>query len=181
MPNWCFNHAIFEHDDPAMIRKLIDGANTDKMFDTFVSMPKELRETSSPSEPNSALIEKHGYSDWYTWALSNWGTKWDAGTEDLHEENENEVTIHFQTAWSPPIAFYHAMTDLGFNISASFTEEAMQYAGVFENGEEESIDLDFDNDSQSWIDKIENEDLREIVQEEYDNWKEWNNEEEEDK
>jgi len=170
MPNWCYNNATFTHKDPAMIKKLIDGAKDGNLFNTFVPMPEELRNTSSPSEPNETLIEKYGASDWYSWAVANWGTKWDTSFEDISDSSENEVSTHFDTAWSPPIAFYNAMTELGFDIDATFTEEAMQYAGIYQYGEEESMDLNFDKDSQKWIDEIENDDLKELVQYEFDSW-----------
>ena len=49
----------------------------------------------------------------------------------------------------------------------------MQYAGIYQYGEEESMDLNFDKDSQKWIDEIENADLKELVQYEFDSWKEF--------
>jgi len=173
MPNWCYNVATFTHKDPAMIKKLAEGAKTGEFFNDFVPMPDELRETTSPSPTNEKLVEKYGYSDWYSWALGEWGTKWDASETEVYETGDDYVHLRFDTAWSPPIAFYDKMTELGFDIDATFTEEAMQFAGVYKDGIEDSIDLDFDKDSQKWIDEIENADLRELVQCEYDNWVEF--------
>lgn len=42
-------------------------------------------------------IKDYGHKDWYTWALSNWGTKWNVSSTYL-EDNE----INFETAWSNP-------------------------------------------------------------------------------
>ena len=92
MPNWCYNNATFTHKDPAMIKKLIDGAKDGNLFNTFVPMPEEIKNTSSPSEANEVLIEKYGASDWYSWAVANWGTKWDTNFENISDSSENEVS-----------------------------------------------------------------------------------------
>lgn len=41
-------------------------------------------------------IANHGFTTWYDWSCENWGTKWNAYSQSL--ENENE--IWFETAWS---------------------------------------------------------------------------------
>lgn len=43
-------------------------------------------------------LELYGYSDWYTWSIDKWGTKWNA--KDTYTTSEGEVV--FQTAWSTP-------------------------------------------------------------------------------
>lgn len=63
---------------------------------------------------------------------------------------------------------------MGFKVDATYTEEGMGFAGHFVDGEDECVDLDFDeNSKEEWIDSIEDETLREIVQAEYDRWLEW--------
>lgn len=158
MPNWCYNRATFMNEDPEQIKKVIAAAKKNELFDTLVPI-----------------------GEWdYDVAIETWGTKWDARVEDIDAVSDTEVVLVFDTAWSPPIAFYNKMTELGFDIDAAFTEEAQQYAGIYQYGEEESMDLDFDKDSQKWIDEIENDDLKELVQEEYDRWKEWKEDSEEE-
>lgn len=45
-----------------------------------------------------------GYSDWYSWCVANWGTKWNAqDTVFKKDPTDQEATICFDTAWSPPI------------------------------------------------------------------------------
>ena len=41
-------------------------------------------------------IANYGFKTWYDWCVENWGTKWNAYSQSL--ENENE--IWFETAWS---------------------------------------------------------------------------------
>lgn len=158
MPNWCYNRASFVNEDPEQIQKLIAAAKKNDLFETFAPI-----------------------GEWdYGVATETWGTKWDARVDDIDEVSDTEVALAFDTAWSPPIAFYNKMTELGFDIDAIFTEEAMQYAGIYQYGEEESTDLDFDENSQSWIDGLGNSDLRDLVQEEYERWKEWKEDSEEE-
>ena len=45
-----------------------------------------------------ANIRKYGHATWYEWCYENWGTKWNAGSN----EQENDDTIIFETAWSNP-------------------------------------------------------------------------------
>lgn len=41
---------------------------------------------------------KFGHCDWYGWQTSNWGTKWNAYSQQENDEN----CIEFDTAWSNP-------------------------------------------------------------------------------
>jgi hypothetical protein len=42
--------------------------------------------------------QKYGHTDWYDWSIENRGTKWNA----YCNEQEDEDTITFETAWSNP-------------------------------------------------------------------------------
>jgi hypothetical protein len=68
------------------------------------------------------LREKYGHSGWYNWRVSNWGTKWDACESDW-DLDDNELTIHFQTAWAPPIGWLE-------NVSAQFPE--LEFKMIFQ-------------------------------------------------
>jgi hypothetical protein len=54
----------------------------------------------------------------------------------------------------------------------------MGFAGHYLDGVDNCVDLDFDIDSEEWINEIEDEDLRWLVQGEYDSWADSNSEEE---
>lgn len=43
-------------------------------------------------------IRKYGHATWYEWCCENWGTKWNA----YSNEQEDDDTIIFETAWSNP-------------------------------------------------------------------------------
>lgn len=43
-------------------------------------------------------LAQHGATDWYSWRLQHWGTKWDAYETSLNKDG----TLRFLTAWSCP-------------------------------------------------------------------------------
>lgn len=53
------------------------------------------------------LKKKFGFSSWYEWRCSNWGTKWDLSPDSLTivDEDDDSITYSFSTAWSPPNEF----------------------------------------------------------------------------
>jgi hypothetical protein len=81
------------------------------------------------------------------WNCDNWGTKWDAGSQGevtFDYEGANPMLISdFQTAWSPPIAFYENMKEIGFSIEATFNECGMGFCGMWDNDSGEVV-LDYD-------------------------------------
>lgn len=45
-----------------------------------------------------------GHRDWYSWAVANWGTKWNACHVEIDDNSEfGYVEITFDTAWSAPV------------------------------------------------------------------------------
>lgn len=60
-------------------------------------------------------IDVYGHADWYSWSIDNWGTKWNAYSTEV---NENEIV--FQTAWSCPYEVFVALSqkypDVEFSI-----------------------------------------------------------------
>lgn len=42
-------------------------------------------------------MRKYGHMYWYTWAIENWGTKWNASSC----EKNSDTQFYFETAWSP--------------------------------------------------------------------------------
>lgn len=54
-------------------------------------------------------LEKYGATTWYEWCCDHWGTKWNAYDVTVGKTDDNEVTFHFQTAWSPPMPVLDAL------------------------------------------------------------------------
>ena len=74
------------------------------LCEAVMPMPDELKETSSPCDPDADLQEKYGASNWYDWCNANWGTKWgtyDAVSHDVGGDC-HVVIVSFQSAWSSP-------------------------------------------------------------------------------
>jgi hypothetical protein len=137
MPNWCSNTLQISGNKEQLEmfkQKSISKSAMDVdifLMDGCIPMPEELAicEDITP-EQNAERIAKYGYDNWYFWRLENWGSKWDA-QEPYVEEDENGLTINFDTAWSPPIPYIRQVArmfpDLIFDLY--FMETGEWFAG----------------------------------------------------
>jgi hypothetical protein len=145
MPNWCSNTLQISGDKEQLEmfkQKSISKSAMDVdifLMDGCIPMPQELAicEDLTP-EQKAERIAKYGYDNWYDWRFENWGSKWDA-QEPYIEEDENGLTINFDTAWSPAIPYIKQVAlmfpDLIFDLY--FMETGEWFAGrVFAKGEE---------------------------------------------
>jgi hypothetical protein len=106
MPNWC-NNSITIKGSTETIKQLWEDANQEGeaggLLNAMVPMPAELRDTVKGSNGDAV--------NWYDWAVTNWGTKWDVSLEGLEFwDNENltaTITGYFDSAWAPPIEAYN--------------------------------------------------------------------------
>jgi hypothetical protein len=153
MPNWCMNKVTFTHALPKELHKLARAWNSGKLMSTFLPCPPELKETvsgcvgaaNSPEQialemKEQQNLEQFGSKNWYDWQIEHWGTKWDVGREQ-HETrinlpaNATNLTLRFDSAWAPPIAFYdHLRFKCGFLVEAVFCEPGMNFCGIYDNG-----------------------------------------------
>jgi len=127
MPNWCSNSVTVSHPDPAQIQRFNDAFNKGELFQEFVPCPQEL-------------LDGDG---WYDWCVTNWGTKWDIQPYGV-ELNENDLRCSFDTAWAPPLAFYHNLAAQGFEVSAMYYEPGMNFCGSYEVIGEDIMDDYYD-------------------------------------
>lgn len=153
MPNWCNNWTHFRHNDRAQAERMIEALDNRRLFQEFHPCPSELRDTTSPNrdETNAQLmLEKYGSADWYTWCVENWGTKWDTEAVEIPDIQEDEdedgnveyvVSISFDTAWSPPLAFYQFMAEHGWNITGYYIEWGMNFCGIWDDGIDDSYNI----------------------------------------
>lgn len=125
MPNWCSNTLVLQHSDPAMIVRAAEAAKADKLCAEFVPLGGD-----SPD----------GWD--YTLAVENWGTKWDVSQTEVIDQFENSISVSFESAWSPPIAFYDRMVEMGFEVHATYFEPGMGYVGKYIDGEDEEYEID---------------------------------------
>jgi len=99
-------------------------------------------------EQSNKLIKKHGFNDWYSWQVHNWGTKWNAYEIGAWSLGFEGAEIIFCTAWSPPIAFLvnasKKFQDLTFEIK--YSDEGGAFVGktIIEEGEtQEELEPDW--------------------------------------
>ena len=150
MPNWCSNTLVLKHEEPAMIDRAVKAFKEGRLLDEFVPVPKDLQIVSgSVGDPDEQKlleaqqkqnVERHGYKDWYDFCCNEWGTKWDV---DCAEAFSKDGAIHtsFDSAWAPPIAFYEKLADLGYTVKAYYFEPGMNFAGIWEDGDDDYYDL----------------------------------------
>jgi hypothetical protein len=126
MPNWCYNSATLYNED----KTKIDALEQELM--------KEDSQVFNHLNPRPAEHEE----DWYGWNCDNWGTKWDTTPHDWDRNDDNTISINFDTAWSPPIALYEYLNEDGWDVRALYHEPGMAFAGRFEDGYDDYFELD---------------------------------------
>jgi hypothetical protein len=142
MPNWC-NNSITIKGSTETIKQLWDDANqlgeAGGLLEAMVPMPKQLRDTVKGSG-DELQTEKHdGHTNWYDWAVSRWGTKWDVSTEGLeytdNDDGTAEITGWFDSAWGPPIEAYNTFCEDmdGVYLEAYYEEGGMCFVGYWDS------------------------------------------------
>jgi len=148
MPNWCANTLEITHSDPEMIARVRKSFVENSLLNEFVPVPQDLKitagflgngaEQQALEEQQTRNLATYGYTNWYEFCVSEWGTKWDiGGTTDQVQDIPNGVILTFDSAWSPPVNAYDKLLDLGFEIRAMYYEPGMGYAGVWDNGSDD--------------------------------------------
>ena len=110
------------------------------------------------------LIDKYGYDNWYDWCCDNWGTKWDAYDCYVSESLKDYCSISFDTAWSPPIPYYLALSKKYplLRIEIEYSEIGMDFAGrqtyiggeLIDDVEMTCSEYEYLEDYPSWFDRF---------------------------
>lgn len=170
MPNWCMNSVTISHSDPAMVDRAAAALSRGELLQEFVPCPAVLREQSAPqTDPELArrFTEQFGHSDWYSWCVAKWGTKWDIGGEGVDIDRKgNSIQAGFDSAWAPPIQAFEQLCAQGFDIDAYYWEPGMAFCGRFQGNAEGS-----DDDYREYSDETA-ETVREAIGSELDDF--WN-------
>lgn len=117
MPNWCSNTLTLSHEDPAEITRAADAFRRGELLNEFVPLP---------------AVEK---DNWYDWHVNHWGTKWDVGGDNYNvdiTDDGRSMTVSFDSAWSPPVAWYENVQEQGFVVDAYYYESGMCFAGKYD-------------------------------------------------
>lgn len=144
MPNWCNNN--IEITGPASKINAIWTAATDEenngLLNAMVPMPSQLRDTVKGTGDDAQTEQYDGFTNWYDWSVSRWGTKWDISTEGLEytDNGDGTATISgwFDSAWSPPIEAYNTWLENNEDctLNASYYEPGMDFGGFYDNGDD---------------------------------------------
>lgn len=117
MPNYCENDLQITGPQADIDRFMADGLS----FESAIPYPVQFRALDEARHAHAIAVSKPGEnpdhhfckdcpkdgynSGGYDWCIANWGTKWnisDAQTE-MERISDDEVILHFSTAWSPPL------------------------------------------------------------------------------
>jgi len=153
MPNWCSNYLTVITSNKEVVAKIKRALETEEegLFQQFIPMPPDLKDTvagtvSGDMKEIQAAKEqynllKYGYINWYDWANSEWGTKWDVYARDISPAHFTEdgatttITLGFNTAWGPPMEFLSHLADLPeTELTAYYVEEGNGFCGRYDAG-----------------------------------------------
>ena len=154
MPNWCNNVIELAHKDSTMIARADKALREGKFLEEFIPVPASLHivagrvgDDNDPKQieleaQEKANREQHGYTTWYDYCVNEWGTKWDVGGDGIEPSVDGKtLTASFDSAWSPPCAAYEKLLGLGFEVRAYYYEPGMNFAGIWDNGDDEFYEL----------------------------------------
>ena len=159
MPNWCMNKLTVTHEDKTMIDRFEKAYRNDWTIETFYPTPRDPGDpTMMMGEGKAMSKDDNPNNNWYLWRLQNWGTKWDVGCQDGYglepTRVDNELSMTFDSAWSPPIGFYERLVALGFDVQASYFEPGMSFAGIWHNGADDSYEGNWNDFPESLRDEF---------------------------
>ena len=150
MPNWCQNVVTLTHKDAGQIQRAEEAFKRGELLQEFAPVPEALKITSAPGTSDEALTAlyeanqaEYGYSTWYDYCVGVWGTKWDiGGSGEYYDINEtvdgfHSITLHFDSAWAPPVGAYAFLEEAGFDVLGYYYEGGMQFAGIYQDGNDD--------------------------------------------
>jgi hypothetical protein len=180
MPNYCSNDLLIQGNKEQIEQLKNQLITLDDMgyeqikFENVFPTPEALVNVTCPPRAEGGETEEefelrqktnkelYGATDWYNWRVQNWGTKWDSCGTHISNYSDNELSICFDTAWSPPIGVLQKMGELypELEITCYYMEEGMGFCGMFfthdgmssdEEGEilyrdEEGRELEYDSE-----------------------------------
>jgi len=139
MPNWCNNSITIKGSTETIKTLWEDAQAAEGLLEAMVPMPKELRDTTKGTGDELQTEVYDGATNWYDWAVSNWGTKWDVSLEGLEftDNGDGTATIegYFDSAWAPPIDAYNTFCEDmdGVYLEAYYEEGGMCFVGYWDS------------------------------------------------
>ena len=138
MPNWCNNNIEITGPASKINELWAEARECEGLLNAMVPMPERLKDTVKGSNGDE--------DNWYDWAVSNWGTKWDVSLEGLeytdNEDGTATISGWFDSAWAPPIDCYNRFIEANSDctVNASYYEMGCDFGGFYDNGDDEYLE-----------------------------------------
>lgn len=104
----------------------------------FEFLKKRTPDAIEKGQQAIAAYEETGFISWYEWCCANWGTKWNAYSQNLTRIDDTHAELVFNTAWSTP--------DPVFNKMAEMFPEIHVRGYAFDEGWGFACEINLDND-----------------------------------
>jgi|GEM_PF-3165282 len=107
MPNHIINELVFRNvDDAAQAAIIAAACDAEGNVDFSVLVPPPLNMwMGSISQQHEQAFGRTGLD----WNRQNWGTKWNAYSQQPTERIDDTLTLVFETAWAPPYPWLAAI------------------------------------------------------------------------
>ena len=125
MPNWCSNLLTLTGNSQEILNFNKDNIDNEDNLDFELKVPF----------PKDRDFDK----EWYTWRLTNWGTKWSAADtiitfnwEDEENPSIKSIVYDFNTAWSPPSEWLSKVSEVypDIEFELKYCEPNMNFSGI---------------------------------------------------
>ena len=160
MPNNVRNKVVFETKEDFYAASFLLWDQNEKRVDFNILIPTPITVYLGNTNRRDETDFK---SNWRTWSIENWGTKWNAYESEILPD---EFAFAFDTAWSPPYPVIVAIANSlpGVNFIHAYVCEHTEYWGLekWKHGERISISQDF---QESFIIAYGREYMEDYVQE----------------
>lgn len=156
MPNWTTNYVTLRHFSTKKVNALKEELKKEypEVLNHLRPQPDNIF-TGNLGDKEREECKQKGIPNWYDWNCENWGTKWDTHGVDLIDETANTVDIQFDTAWSPPLAWFNYIYSEGWKVHARYKDEGFMFVGVYKHGEnlivDDPLELYIDRQAPQWL------------------------------
>ncbi len=92
---------------------------------------EHMKDKEWKGEPTRAIsrdeqarrLKEYGAVNWYDWAYTNWGTKWNAYDVSYLGHGETFIVVKMDTAWDTPHTIWHKLEELGYIVKGVYYGE----------------------------------------------------------
>lgn len=146
MPNHCYQTVHIEGPRELVVVLFLHLTEQHRFCDAVSPTPFELYALTKPCVPDML-------TDWYTWRVENWGTKWDVcdveidnAIEVFADDTQARFSFRCWTAWSPPTPIWDKLHNMGIAVVADYVDECGSFKGSYEDGLNHSWSIEDDEE-----------------------------------